>query len=280
MPEVTVHLVEDPRVVKRHAAGWLARHAVEANVPATLLVRDLRRADAGEASTSSWALAVAGGELVALGMHTPGYSAQLAGADAEVAVRLADAWHAAGRELTGVAGAGDAAAAFARRWEVLTGARVGLGMREGLHVLDVLVPATGVPGAGRLAGPADVDLVVRWLEDFGAEALPHLPPLDPAVVRARVEHGSFVLWEDGRPVSLAGFRTAGGVGRVGPVWTPPEHRRRGYAAAVTTAATRAILDAGALPVLYTDLANPTSNGVYRRLGYRMVAETAEWVFAA
>jgi predicted GNAT family acetyltransferase len=63
------------------------------------------------------------------------------------------------------------------------------------------------------------------------------------------------------------------------VWTPPEHRRRGYAAAVTTAATRAILDAGALPVLYTDLANPTSNGVYRRLGYRMVAETAEWVFA-
>jgi predicted GNAT family acetyltransferase len=123
-----------------------------------------------------------------------------------------------------------------------------------------------------------VDRVVRWLQDFDREALPHLPAISPAMARERLQHGTFLVWEDDEPVSLAAFRIAAGVGRVGPVWTPPEQRRRGYAAAVTTAATSAILDAGATPVLFTDLANPTSNGVYARLGYRMVSESTEWVF--
>ncbi len=95
--------------------------------------------------------------------------------------------------------------------------------------------------------------------------------MSPEAARTRVAQGGYLLWEDGEPVSMAGFRTAVGVGRVGPVWTPPDRRGKGYAAAVTRAATRAILDVGAVAVLYTDLANPTSNGVYRRLGYRMVA---------
>jgi predicted GNAT family acetyltransferase len=280
VPEVTVRLVAAPREVERLAAGWLAAHVVEANVPATLLPREVRRVEAGERSASSWALAYVDGSMVALGMHMPSHSARLAGADAETAVRLAEAWHDAGRELTGVAGAAAGAQAFARRWERLTGLRARLAMREGLHVLDQFVPATDVAGAARPVDAADVDLVVHWLRDFDAEALPHLPPIEAAEARARIEHGTFLLWEDGDRVSLAGFRTAAGVGRVGPVWTPPEHRRRGYAAAVTTAATRAILDAGATAVLYTDLANPTSNGVYARLGYRMVGESAEWVFDA
>src|SRR5436190_14806994 len=139
MRDVSVRLVHDPREVERLAAGWLAAHAVDANVPATLLPRELRSVEAGEPSPASWALAAADGHLVALGMHVPGRSAQLAGADAEIAVRLADAWHAAGRQLTGVAGTAESAAAFARRWKTLTGGEARLGMREGLHVLDVFV---------------------------------------------------------------------------------------------------------------------------------------------
>jgi predicted GNAT family acetyltransferase len=88
-----------------------------------------------------------------------------------------------------------------------------------------------------------------------------------------------MIWEDaGAPVSLAAWRMAAGIGRVGPVYTPPEHRRHGYGAAVTSAATRAVLDTGGEPILYTDLANPTSNAVYARLGYRLVGEAGIWVF--
>jgi len=67
---------------------------------------------------------------------------------------------------------------------------------------------------------------------------------------------------------------------VAPVYTPPEHRGRGYAAAATAAVTRRLLDAGTREVLlFTDLANPTSNRLYRRLGYRPVEEVVTLVFA-
>ncbi|MCQ0020489.1 GNAT family N-acetyltransferase [Actinomadura madurae] len=71
----------------------------------------------------------------------------------------------------------------------------------------------------------------------------------------------------------------GGMARVAPVYTPAGHRRRGYGAAVTAAATRDAQDAGAADVvLFTDLGNPTSNSVYRRLGYRPVEDRVVLAF--
>jgi predicted GNAT family acetyltransferase len=68
--------------------------------------------------------------------------------------------------------------------------------------------------------------------------------------------------------------------RVAPVYTPPEHRGRGYAAAATAVVSRAALDAGAREVLlYTDLANPTSNRLYARLGYRPVEDRVVLTFS-
>jgi predicted GNAT family acetyltransferase len=70
-------------------------------------------------------------------------------------------------------------------------------------------------------------------------------------------------------------RTAAGVARVGPVFTPPEHRRHGYGAAVTAACTRDALERDADDVvLFTDLDNPTSNAIYQRLGYLPVSDHA------
>jgi predicted GNAT family acetyltransferase len=67
--------------------------------------------------------------------------------------------------------------------------------------------------------------------------------------------------------------------RVGPVYTPPASRGRGYAAAATAAASRAALDAGTREVvLNTDLANPTSNALYERLGYAPVEDRVVLTF--
>jgi predicted GNAT family acetyltransferase len=69
------------------------------------------------------------------------------------------------------------------------------------------------------------------------------------------------------------------VSRIGLVYTPPEHRRRGFAAACTAGSTAAALDAGAETcVLYTQLTNPQSNAIYRRIGYRAVAEQIRYAF--
>ena len=91
------------------------------------------------------------------------------------------------------------------------------------------------------------------------------------VVRAVGTGAGEIVWEvDGEPVAQAAARAVvAGMSRIGPVYTPPEHRGRGYAAAVTAAAARWALGSGARHVLlYTDLANPTTNRLYPRLGFR------------
>lgn len=117
--------------------------------------------------------------------------------------------------------------------------------------------------------------LVAWIDEFSRETSGiRLDPREVAVERLR--YGGLTLWQDeqGTPVSLAGrTRAAAGVVRVGPVYTPPDQRRRGWAGAVTAAVSQAALDDGAREVvLFTDLANPTSNLLYQRLGYRSVTD--------
>src|SRR5436189_143738 len=93
--------------------------------------------------------------------------------------------------------------------------------------------------------------------------------------------GGIVLWEDGGAVvSMAGFggRTPSGT-RIGPVYTPPDLRGRGYASALTAALTQRLLDGGLrFCFLFTDLANPTSNSIYQRIGYEPVSDVGLWSF--
>jgi predicted GNAT family acetyltransferase len=82
------------------------------------------------------------------------------------------------------------------------------------------------------------------------------------------------LWEDGAGVvaSLAARTSAvAGVSRIAPVYTPPEHRRHGYGTAVTAACTADALARDAeRVVLYTDLADPSANAMYQRIGFRPI----------
>ena len=130
----------------------------------------------------------------------------------------------------------------------------------------------------------DRTLLVGWLDAAVWEALPsevHREPPDGLLERRLADpDGGMALWVDGTPVSLAGFggTTPNGI-RIGPVYTPPESRRRGYATALVAAMTRMLLEGGrAFCFLYTDLANPTSNSIYQRIGYRQVGEADQYVF--
>jgi ribosomal protein S18 acetylase RimI-like enzyme len=171
-------------------------------------------------------------------------------------------------------------ASFTAAWQRATGAGVSVHMRSRLFRLGALVPPDPFPaGASRLADQDDVDLLVEWTVAFGAES--GAGGADPRrSVTDRLSYRGFMFWEaDGVPVAMAGLsRNVTGVVRVQAVYTPPEHRRRGYGGAVTTAASQAALDAGAADVvLYTDLANPTSNALYQRLGYRPVSDRVQLV---
>ena len=200
------------------------------------------------------------------------------------AASFAAAVHAAGRRPAGVAGESTTATAFARRWTELTGATASVGRTTRLFRLDRLVPPVGVAGTARAATGADAVLVTGWTLAFAGKsgaADGSTPEVVADTARRRIAAGQTLLWEvGGAPVSTASWNPpTAGVARVGPVSTPPGHRRHGYAAAVTAAAVERTRAAGAAEVvLYTDLANAPSDGVYRRIGFVPVFDGVELGF--
>ena len=134
-------------------------------------------------------------------------------------------------------------------------------------------------GSPRVATAEDTELLVAWVEAFADEislGAPSTTSDAERMVEARLAgpNSGFLLWEDDGPASLAGWGgpTPNGV-RIGPVYTPPDRRSRGYGSAVTAAVSADQLDAGRrFCFLYTDLANPTSNAIYQRIGYRPMSD--------
>lgn len=131
------------------------------------------------------------------------------------------------------------------------------------------------PGGMRPARAADLPLLLQWLNAFEAEAVPHeAGRIDMTARAARLlQTGTAFFWEhDGVVVALAVFgRRVGGGASIGPVYTPPPRRRGGYATALVAALSQQLLDQGcAYTCLFTDLANPTSNSIYPKVGYQPV----------
>jgi predicted GNAT family acetyltransferase len=203
-----------------------------------------------------------------------------AGAISVLASHLA----ASADRLPGVVGALPEAAAFADAWTALAGGEARTSTRQGVYELREVRDIGGAAGAARLAVDGDLDLLVRWHEDFVAEAVPdHIG--DESMRRRRLEGAirdeEYWIWEvDGRPVSMTGASPAPPDGsRVGPVYTPPADRGNGYATALVAHVSAAALDAGrSACYLHTDLSNPTSNEIYKRVGYDWVCEAVDLRF--
>ncbi len=176
-------------------------------------------------------------------------------------------------------------AAFLPLWRERTGRAGEVHTRMRLYRIDAPPRVPDVPGQFRMATAADLDLLVDWSLAFEAEAWHGGMHSDRerlrANVRARIEGrgGGVGLWVvDGECVSMAAY---GGrpptLARLAPVYTPPALRRHGYGSAVTAALTAEIFARGhPVCMLFTDLANPTSNRIYADIGYRAVTD---WVHA-
>ncbi|OBG24436.1 acetyltransferase [Mycolicibacterium celeriflavum] len=178
--------------------------------------------------------------------------------------------------LTGVRGTRDAATAFADAWREGTGRSGAVALEERLYRLGELQPPAGVAGSSRTAEDKDRAVLSDWVELFIEEAFGHPDTAGGEFVDAATARGDrFVLWDvDGTPMSMALLRSAAaGVSRIGPVFTPANRRANGYGSAITAAAAQAALDRGdAGVVLFTDLANPTSNAIYQKIGFDAVSD--------
>ncbi|MGH9019715.1 MAG: GNAT family N-acetyltransferase [Acidimicrobiales bacterium] len=223
-----------------------------------------------------WWVAEHDGEVVGVMMRTEPFKLILSplspsdAADAAAAVARVDAG------LDGVTGPEDVVAGFC----AALGRAATIERGTLAYAIDDLVEPPRVAGAPRPATLDDFDTLLSWryamVDEIALEAFDH-----EAALRSAIDDGRTCLWEvEGRPVCMVGCALpvatpAGRVSRVGPVYTPLAQRRRGFAASLTGEVTRRLLERGDRVMLYTDAANATSNGVYTRLGYHLIARSVE-----
>jgi GNAT superfamily N-acetyltransferase len=184
--------------------------------------------------------------------------------------------------LPGVIGPRDAVDAFIGAWFERTGASAGLVRLQTLYELEQLEMPPAVAGCLREARAEDEDRLAAWSSAFQAEVGVFVGASGDTrpFVRGKLQARQLFVWENGGLVSMAGWaaRTPRAA-RVNYVYTPPDERRKGYASACVAALTKKLLDEGSEKcLLFADAGNPTSNGVYRRLGYRPVCDCAEYEF--
>ena len=226
---------------------------------------------------------------VAAAMITPPFHLLVSEIEDSRAVRdLAQAVHDDRGSIPGVTGERRTVEAFNRIWANLTGATASLEMAQGIFSLEAVRNLPAAAGSFRRATMDDLNLVVEWMRAFASEVLPGGKEESyrlEMITRRRlvgVGEAGFWLWEvDGTPVAISGQSGPTGSGiRINGVYTPPVMRRNGYASALVARQSQWLLDSGyRFCFLFTDLANPTSNAIYRQIGYHQVAESAMYSFS-
>lgn len=133
-------------------------------------------------------------------------------------------------------------------------------------------------GIFRVAGEEDLELVAQWVGDFEMDTGLNMKPdreKSYEMAKNRIQEKSIFLWEDeGKVVSMAAkARPTQNGCTVNLVYTPKELRGRGYASSCVAALSQHLLDSGyKFCSLFTDLANPTSNSIYMKIGYKPVGD--------
>jgi RimJ/RimL family protein N-acetyltransferase len=292
----TVTLTEDPAAFLDEAEEHLAADPVLTTVVSSVTHRALadpvRGALLPNGVTRWWAVVKDDHGVAGVAMRTAPFAPYplfvLPMADA-AAVALARDILARGEEVGGVNGALPAARTVAAELARATGGTTAVAEHTRLFELGELAEPPPPPGSLRAATAEHVDLALAWFQAFEADAdeqagrvrddsSSHLVGhIDREDMLQRVADRRVWLWHDdeGTPVHLTGFNPPSfGVARVGPVYTPREHRGRGYASAAVAGVSRRLLDEGARVCLFTDQANPTSNKVYQAIGFRPVVDMA------
>lgn len=225
-----------------------------------------------------------GDRLLAAAVMTPPHRVILyaEGDDPEAFRLLAHDLSAGGWHVPGVGGIKPTSRAFAEVWSAVTGQPHRAGLNERVYELRrVAPPEPLVPGRLRVATEEDIPLIRDWVWGFIQDAkLEGTIEGAHEIAEMRIADRDLFIWEDGGPVSMVTktrHSTHGIV--VSLVYTPPAHRNRGYASAAVAAFSQQLLDAGwEFCALFTDLANPTSNSIYQKIGYRPVADFDEYIF--
>ena len=289
-PSRTLEFFHDAAAFLDAAGDRLAADPVNGSVVATVTSRARDEDAAGVESDPAlprwWVLARGDdGSIEGLAMRTAPFAPYplfVLDFPEWAADRLTAALLERGEVLGGVNGALPGAQRIAEAYAAATGATTEVAMHTRLFEVTELIAPRPTTGRLRSATQDDLELCVEWIERFGIEADEqagreggHSEIEGRDIVERKLHNGVLWLWEeaDGTPVHLTGANLASfGVTRVGPVYTPKDRRGLGYAKNAVHQVSQQFLDQGIRVCLFTDQANPVSNGVYEAIGYRPVVD--------
>jgi len=223
------------------------------------------------------------GEVILAAVMTPPHNLILAG-DAQFELgfpALIDHLTTHHIDIPGVIAPAEIADGFLRAWEHQVGEVGDLNRRMRVYELRQVQTRTFPPGIFQVSGPLEIPIIAKWIQAFEAEALGESHELNLARAERLITGGQIFTWMlDEEIVSMAmKTRPITHSITIGGVYTPPEHRRRGYAGALVAHLSQHLLDEGYQFVnLFTDLDNPTSNKIYQEVGYHPVCDFRAYRF--
>lgn len=222
-------------------------------------------------------------EVQLAAVMTPPHNLILAGTeDFEMGIRpLITHFKQEPSNVPGVIGPVQIVEVFIREWDNIIGQPAELSMSQRVYELRSVEMPPMPEGQFRRAGSADIPIILGWYRAFEREALGEERGADPVRIEKLVDAGQFFIWEKGAvPCSMAlHTRPIAHSITVSGVYTPPVQRRQGYATALVAHLSQHLLDEGYQFVnLFTDLANPTSNAIYQKIGYRPVCDFCVYKF--
>lgn len=273
MYEVVRH--DGPKAFLERAERWLLGAEDRHNL--ILGIAYGRRSKGDAKGDEFFATVEEAGRVVGCAVRTPPHKLLVTELPAAAEDPLVGALAPVYEEVPAVLGPVETAEAVAVAWVTRNGGAWRLGLEQRIYRLDAVIPPEGVSGSLRVATENDVDLAVEWGLGFARDSGVRFPTRRTSVEQW-IADSALHIWEDDGPrsITVAHGRTPHGV-RIGYVYTPPEFRGRGYASGCVAAVSRKMLDSGlAFCVLYTDMSNRTSNGIYQRLGYEPLADVRDF----
>jgi predicted GNAT family acetyltransferase len=220
--------------------------------------------------------------IIATAIQTPPRNLILAKPSNSQAIKLiAEDLTPNSKLLPGVIASKAEAKTFVDTWHNLTGQLSKLNVAMRVHQLNQVQRITNATGQIRLAKESDRHLLTDWTQAFTQEALKSTETRSDSElwVERKLQKQSLYVWQDRETVSMAtyGGTTPNGI-RVNGVYTPPEHRGRGYATSCVAGISQKLLNQYKYCFLFTDLANPASNYIYRKIGYLPMEDISNYSF--
>lgn len=224
------------------------------------------------------------GKISATAMRTPPHRAILthhSGDVESVAAELALAIQAIDPAVSGIVGTKEITEAFTQKWCGSSGQKVTDMMAQRIYQLTELIEPKWADGAFRQANLDDEEIVLAWIKSFHEEAVGDVFSTSHYQrYRKRILEGEIYLWDNNGPTSMAiKTRPIRSSISVGGVYTPPDKRQLGYATSCVAALCRELLTEYRFCVLYTDLSNPTSNSIYKKMGFKEYCDSVQYSYA-